>query len=382
MNQGFRTITTLAAVSLALFVPSTAQAWLRASYEDATIVERSELIVVARLKAGKISYVSHQQAPDEGASWEHHATLVITEVLKGDCKEGEIPVIIHYGLDPGVDGATRREDIVIKPLQEKEGDPHNAVAIRDTGNSAMSLTPLIKDAREKNLWFLRKRSGTYGREPGGEHFGIVDPEDLQPFSLKDYFRAYLAKDPAAAVRKRVQGNPEETKRAQPWFDHAEIQQIMKLEDRRERCAKLLPHFLAGASEARNGLLTCGDEAGKQLTAIFDDPEQRPLRTEIINIWRDLNYRDAVPILVELLKKHDRFWAAQELEPGWWNNDVGSARTAERRDIYGEVYSAVCALKNSKDSRAIETLLLTRKRWQAINFDNKQIVEACEAALLD
>ena len=57
-------------------------------------------------------------------------------------------------------------------------------------------------------------------------------------------------------------------------------------------------------------------------------------------------------------------------------------TAERRDIYGEVYSAVCALKNSKDSRAIETLLLTRKRWQAINFDNKQIVEACEAALLD
>jgi len=381
MNQGFRTITTLAAVSLALFVPSTVHAWLRPSYEDATVVARSELIVVGELKEGRVDFISHRRAPDAG-SWEHHATLVITEVLKGECDQKEIPVVIHYGLTPMVGGDFRREGFVIKRLEDGEDDQQNAVEIRDTGNSGMSLTPLVKDARDKHLWFLRKRSGTFGREPGGKHYGIVDPEDLQAFSLRDYFRAYLSTDPEGAVRERGRSNPEEAKRAQPWFNHLEIQDILKLEDRRERCEKLLPYFLARAPEAREGLLTCDDLAGEELTAIFDDPKQAQFRREIIRMWGELRYRDAVPILVKLLRKHDRFWAGQELEEGWWNKDVSSARTSERRKFYGEVYAAVCALKNINDPRAVEALELTRERWLAINFQNKQIVEACQAALID
>ena len=42
-------------------------------------------------------------------------------------------------------------------------------------------------------------------------------------------------------------------------------------------------------------------------------------------------------LIELLREHDGFWEEQRLEPGWWNQDVGSALTERRREVYGEVY---------------------------------------------
>ena len=44
----------LSAILLIVMYPTSALAWLRPVYEDATVVERSELIVVARLKSGSI----------------------------------------------------------------------------------------------------------------------------------------------------------------------------------------------------------------------------------------------------------------------------------------------------------------------------------------
>ena len=96
-----------------LLLPSIAQAWLRLRYEDATVVERSELIVVGRLKRGCIEYVPHKKKPHEGASWEHHATLVISEVLRGTCRDKEIPIVIHYGLTPVVGGYVKRKNFMI-----------------------------------------------------------------------------------------------------------------------------------------------------------------------------------------------------------------------------------------------------------------------------
>jgi hypothetical protein len=90
--------------------------------EDATVVERSELIVVAHLKKGSILKVSHEKSPVAGASWEHHAVLVITTVLKGKCDKQEIPLIIHYGLLPLVRG-------------ESKDSPKNVVQILDDGGS-------------------------------------------------------------------------------------------------------------------------------------------------------------------------------------------------------------------------------------------------------
>src|SRR4051812_43392822 len=107
---------------LVILCPGIVLAWLRAAYEDATVVERSELIVVARLKEGSIRHVPHRNPPGEGQSSEHHATLVITQVLKGKCDAQEIPVIIHYGLTPVVRAG-------------RSNPPKNVIGILDTGNS-------------------------------------------------------------------------------------------------------------------------------------------------------------------------------------------------------------------------------------------------------
>src|SRR4051812_30271718 len=168
----------LSALLLLALCPGAARAWLRSTHEDATVVERSELIVVAHLKPGSIQKVDHDKQPGEGRSWEHHATLVITTVLKGTCDKKEIPVILHYGLTP----------------VERAGD-QGVVEIFDTGSSAAGGGSLVKDAGRDNLWFLRKRGGTFGREPGTSDFGVVDPEDVQPLNLKPYVLCYLGRDP-------------------------------------------------------------------------------------------------------------------------------------------------------------------------------------------
>jgi hypothetical protein len=86
--------------------------------------------------------------------------------------------------------------------------PTNRVEIMDTGNSAHSGISLVEDAATDNLWFLRRRSGIYGREPGTGNLGIVDPEDLQPLKLKDYFLSYLSPHPQEDVVKYAAKHPD------------------------------------------------------------------------------------------------------------------------------------------------------------------------------
>ena len=133
-------------------------------------------------------------------------------------------------------------------------------------------------------------------------------------------------------------------------------------------------------EAREGIISCGKVAAGRLREVFDDPERAAFRDDIILMWRDIGYREAVPLLIDLLKTHDDFWVQQDLQKGWWNNDVSSKQTRRRRNIYGEIYYGVCALRSFKDPRARDVLKMTRDRWAAIDFDNPQIVEECEAAL--
>ncbi len=361
-----------------------AQAWfLRLRYEDATVVERSELIVVGHLERDTIQYVPHEKKGHEGASWEHHAVLAITEILKGSCYSERIPIIIHYGLYPRIGGTSVAEGF--RPPHARFPKDPSPIYILDRGNSAWDPRPLVRDAAQDNLWFLRRRSGVFGREPGTGAFGIVDPEDLQSLQCKDYFLTYLADNPQDAVRAYIRENPEKTERAQRYFDHLEIQRILEIEDPRERFDKLLPYFLNRTTwnmkpEAKAGIIACGPVAGDRLRTIFADPKHNRIRQTIILMWRDMQYRQAAPLLIELLWKHDRYWAKQTLEEGWWNSSVDSEQTRQRRDIYGEVYYAVCALRAFRLPETRKVLEATRDRWKAIDFDNPQIVEACEAAL--
>ena len=367
-----RTIALSTSLLLLVLCPRVALAWLRPQFEDATVVERSELIVIGHLKEGSIQEAPHNTLPGQGVSSEYHATLVIAKVLKGKCDKEEIPLIIHYGLTPFV-GAGRKES------------SKNLIEIVDTESSSHGGGSLVKDAREDNLWFLRRRSGFWGREAGTGNFGIVDPEDLQPLEWKQYFLFYLSDDPATAVRDYVQKNPDKAERGKRYLDHLEVQRILKIEDPEKRYDGLLPFFLNRTTwdmkeEARDGIVTCGKTAGERLKDLFTDPKHSQARQQIMGMWREMGYRQIAPLLIDLLKQHDRFWAEQHLEKGWWSDDADSERTHRRQDIYGEVYSGVYTLRSFHDPMAKEVLEMTRKRWSAINFDNTQIVEECEAAL--
>ena len=380
-----KTVMMLISFVILLLASNAAFAWLRPQYEDAIVVQRSELIVVAHLKKGSIEYVPHKKKVYEGASWEHHATLIVTEVLKGKCNDKEIPIIIHYGLTPVVGGYAKRENFMIDYRAGRNDYPKDIIEIFDTGNSERGLPSLVKDARHDNLWFLRKRSGIYGRKPGAGKYGVVDPEDIQPLGMKKYFLAYMDNDPEKAVKKYVGENPESAGRAKRYLDHLTVQRILEIKNSEERYKKLLPFFLTRTNwnmkyEAKEGIISCGKTAGEQLRKIFDDPGYADFRMTIILMWRDIGYRKVVPLLIELLNKHDQFWAKQDIQKGWWNKDVGSEQTRRRRNVYGEIYYGVCALRTFKDRRAKSVIEKTRDRWKAINFDNTQIVEECEAAL--
>ena len=101
---------------------------------------------------------------------------------------------------------------------------------------------------------------------------------------------------------------------------------------------------------------------------------------MIQLWGEVRWAGCVDLLIGRLKEDDQFWAQQTLEPGWWNHDVDSPLTQQRREVYGEVYSAVNTLSKIADPRAKEPIELTRRRWTSIQFENPQIVEACDAAL--
>ena len=373
------------AVCLTVLFALSAQAWLRPQYEDATLIARSEVIAVAHLKEGSIEYVPHDRKPQDGASWEHHATLVVTQVLKGHCDTGEIPVVIHYGLDPVVGGYVKRDNFMLNTRGGRDDYPKDMIEIFDTGNSLAGGPSLVRDAREDNIWFLRRLSGVYGREPGTGSYGIVDPEDLQPIALKDYYLVYLSDNPASALREQMRMNPSIEKRAQRYLDHLDIQSILTISNCEERLGRLLPYYLNRVTwdmknEAKAGIISCGAVAGNRLRELFDNPDYSGFRGEIILMWRDMGYRDSVPLLIDLLKTHDEFWATQDLQTNWWNSDLGSVETGRRRQIYSEVYYSVCALRSFNDPRAEAVLTLTRDRWQSIGFDNPQILEECEAAL--
>ena len=116
------------------------------------------MIVVGGIKEGSIQYVPHPHGPNEGMSWEHHATLRVVRVLKGRCELQEIPIVIRYGLEPLVDGHSKHDGHEVH-LPPAAGTGKGAVQIVDVADDVLS-DPAIPDARADNLWFLRAPSAT------------------------------------------------------------------------------------------------------------------------------------------------------------------------------------------------------------------------------
>ncbi|MHC4252624.1 MAG: hypothetical protein ACYS9X_26195 [Planctomycetota bacterium] len=370
-------------LALAALAQIPVHAWLRKRLEDAVVVERSQVIVVGRLKRGSIEYVPHKRKPNEGASWEHHAILIVSEVLKGTLDEREIPIIIHYGLTPVVGGYVKRDSFTLDCRGSRKDYPKDVIEIVDTGSH--NDTPFLSDADKDNLWFLRRLAGIYGEKPGTGDFGIEDPKDVQPLALKDYFLAYLSEDPEKAVREYVANRPKLAKRAETYLDHPEIERILKTADPKTRAERLLPHYAKrhwwrGRSEAKEAIMACGEVAAPCLRKLFVDPADLDMRADVIWIWGDLRYDGCVDLLIDLLEKHDRFLGEQELRKDWWKFGAGSELGRRCRAIRTETRAATGALGQIGDPRAREVIELTKRRSQT--FADLHMVRSCDWALAE
>jgi len=371
-------------MALALCVLCTpAEARLRRTYEDAIVVQRSELLVAGHLKEGSIVYVPHGEEP--ASSWEHHATLIVTEVLKGKHDGKEVPIIIHYGLTPVVGGYAKQANFMVNKRGRRKDYPKDIVEIIDTGNSAMCHESLVRDAREDNLWFLRRLSGRSGQDRRTAKFGIADPEDIRPIELRDYFLAYFSEDPEPMVKKYAEGSSRRAGAARRYLAHLEVQRILKIDDAQERLERLLPHYLGrqwwnGKQEARDALISCGDAAGGLLMTLFDDPRYEALRPDMILVFRESGCKACAPRLVRLLEAHHEFWAERPIYKGRWNHGRDAADEKTRGRIYSEVYYSAYALSALGDPGATKVIKATKRQWQQDGFASDQIVEECDRFL--
>jgi len=356
-----------------------ASAWSRRPWEDAEVVGRADAIVVASVKEGSISFLPRIDRIPRA----HLLTLVITEVIKGTVDNKEVQIILHNGLTPVVGGVYERDGMGIYSGKNDADYPKDTIEIFDTASAAYPLR--TGDLRKDALWFLRAPAGIRGGgRPGDDHLGVRDPEDIQPLALKAHFLLYLSDDPEKAILAEQTMDPRVARANQRFLIHCEIQRILEVADPAERAQKLIPYFILGChynlkGEARDGLKGCGALVGPMLLAYFNNSRYTNARQQIIEMWVAVKYTDCVPILISILTRLDGFWAAQKLEGKWWERR-DSELGRERRKQYDEVRRAVWGLCQLDDPRAKDSLEMTKRRWESINFPNKDIVEMCERAL--
>lgn len=379
MKQHRLALPVLSLVFAFLSMAPPASARPRRPWEDAEVVGRADAIVVASVKEGSIAFLPGTDRIPRA----HLLTLVITEVIKGTVDNKEVQIILHSGLTPVVGGVYERDGMGLYFGKNDANYPKDIIEIFDTASGAYALR--AGDLRKDALWFLRGPAGIRdGGRPGDDHIGVRDPEDVRPLTLKAHFLLYLSDDPEKGILAEQTTDPRVARANQRFLIHCEIQRILKVADPAERAQKLIPYFFLRChyslkGEARDALKGCGALVGPMLLAYFDNSPYTNARGEIIEMWVAVKYTDCVPILINILTRLDRFWAAQKLEGNWWER-WNSESNRKRRTQYDEVRHAVWGLSELGDPRAKDALEMTKRRWESISFLNKDIVEMCESAL--
>lgn len=374
----------LLAVALVAFASSIAFARLWVPAEDVDVVARAEAIVVARLDAGSIRYVPHAASGDEGRSWEHHATLVVAETLKGDLAPGRTDIVIHYGLDLLVDGRFERDGHFVDVTSLRDARPEGIVELFPSDDVAGG--PLLgRDLREDHVWFLRRApEGHLRGKASRDRLGVLDVQDVQPLALRDYFSAYLTQDPEPAVRAWLRAHPGEPAGALRFLEHCEIRRILREPDASRRVERLLPYFRLGRlwghrDEVREAIEACGDSAGPYLVALLrsGEAEDRPRRWLVLEMLGRLRYARAYDSIAALVAAHD---AAFErwMEQTWWSD--AARREQASRELGSELCSAITALGELGDRRAAPLIRRVRERWSGQDGWGRSIRERCRDAL--
>jgi hypothetical protein len=167
-------------VLLAAVFPRSAHAWPTKLYSDAEVVARAELIVIARVKEGSIKKVVHKDV----GSYEHHAILLVTRVIKGVFNETELPITIHYELLPV--SARYVKDMNTKPTSPEE--PGEATRIFED-NPSMGYFRPTDDVHKDQIWLLHRE----GYDSQTKTLGVLNPEDIQPITKESRLKRLLQK---------------------------------------------------------------------------------------------------------------------------------------------------------------------------------------------
>jgi len=175
---------------VSLLVPGLAIGWPTKLYSDAEVVARAELIVLAHVKKGSITKLIRQN----GSSYEHRATLVVTNVIMGKVIEGELPIMIHYGLLP-ISASHEKNmtngNVTVRSPPEEKGEKTRIWE----DNPSMGFFRPSGDVYINQLWLLRHFSHPPTKDDPDvattNLFGIWDPEDIQPATKEQVLKVNL-----------------------------------------------------------------------------------------------------------------------------------------------------------------------------------------------
>lgn len=377
----------LAAVLVLAALPVAAFGELRLKPEDQDVVRRAEAIVVGHLEAGSIEYVQHPHRADEGMSWEHRATLVVTEVVSGSLPKGKTPVVIHYGLNVLVDGRFEQEgnlaDVTsLRGARAKgivEIVPDDLLGDPDTGRL------IGEDMRDDHVWFLRHAPEGFLRgKANHELLGVLDPEDLQPLRLRGYFSTYLADDPEPGVRAWLRAHPNDSADALRFLEHCEVRRIARDPDLHRRVERLLPYFRGWRSwgnrdEVRESIEACGDAAGPYLVAMLRsaDHQDRQRRWTVLEMLGRIRYAPAYEPIAALVAAHDSSFENWMKLP-WWSDPT--RREQACRDVGSELCAGIAALGQLGDTRAAPLIRRVSDRWSGRDGWGESVRGSCRDAL--
>jgi len=151
------------------------------------LLEEADVIVIGNI-VGDVERVAHARPPGSGRSWEHRARLAIDEVLRGQCAEAEIRIVLHYGL------------VTSRYLEDGQAKTYEIGPKRDDDKLVLWSTnegyTMLEDAREPAIWLLGRYPDRFGRgdKPTAE-LGGRDRFHVQPIELRPLLQSILDHEP-------------------------------------------------------------------------------------------------------------------------------------------------------------------------------------------